>query len=93
MFRMYPTPDGNNKYQFKYMHKKAIAWATSIIPGGVQHKEAWKALNSTIPQNTKYPLPSITLDDKECKPIMQPIVKFGLAKAGISSTLHTAVRY
>ena len=24
---------------------------------------------------------------------MQPIVKFGLAKAGISSTLHTALRY
>ena len=24
---------------------------------------------------------------------MQPIVKLGLTKAGISSTLHTAVRY
>ena len=31
----------------------------------------------------------MTLNDKEFKHIMQPIVKFGLAKAGISSTLHT----
>ena len=35
----------------------------------------------------------MTLNKKECKNIMQTIVKFGLAKAGISSTLHTAVRY
>ena len=41
----------------------------------------------------KYPIPAMTLNEKECKHIMQPIVKFGLAKAGIRSTLHTAVIY
>ena len=35
----------------------------------------------------------MTLNNKECKQIMQHIVKFGFTKAGISSTLHTAVRY
>ena len=35
----------------------------------------------------------MTLNEKECKHTMQTIVKLGLTKAGISSTLHTAVRY
>ena len=41
----------------------------------------------------KYPLPAMTVNKKECKHTMQPIVKFRLAKAGIISTLHTLVRY
>ena len=32
---MYLAPDGNNKYQVKYMHKMAATWATSIRAGGV----------------------------------------------------------
>ena len=40
-----------------------------------------------------YPLSDMKLNNKECKHIMQPFVKFGLNKAGISSTLHTAVTY
>ena len=35
----------------------------------------------------------MTLNDRECKHSMQTIVKFGLNKAGISSTLHAVVRY
>ena len=56
MLGMYLTPDGNNKDQVKYMHKKATAWATSIRSGGIQQNEAWKALNSTNPKpgNTPY---------------------------------------
>ena len=41
----------------------------------------------------KYPLPAMTLNYKEYKRIIQPIVKFGLTKAGIISNLHMAVRY
>ena len=41
----------------------------------------------------KYPLPTMTLNDKYCKHIMWTIVKFGLTKDGISSTCHAAVRY
>ena len=41
----------------------------------------------------KYPLYDMALSKKECKNIMQTIVKFGLNKSGISSTLHTAVKY
>ena len=33
---MYLATDGNNKYQVKYMQKKATAWITSIRVGGVQ---------------------------------------------------------
>ena len=56
MLVIYLVPNGNNEYQFKYMHKKATAWATSIKVGGFQQNEAWKALNSTIPQTMKYPI-------------------------------------
>ena len=35
----------------------------------------------------------MTLNKKLCKHIMQPIVKFGLTKSGISRTLHTVVIY
>ena len=35
----------------------------------------------------------MTLNDKECKYIIKPIVKSGITNAGICSTLHTAVRY
>ena len=41
----------------------------------------------------KYLLHAMTLNKEECKHIMRPIVKFGLTKAGIRITLHTAVRY
>ena len=33
------------------------------------------------------------VNKKECKHIIQPIVKFGLIKAGIISTFNTEVRY
>ena len=62
MLGMYLAPNGNNKDQFKYMHKKATTWETSIISGGVQQNEAWKGLNSEIPQTMKYPLPAMTLN-------------------------------
>ena len=75
------------------MHKKAITWATPIREEDVQQNKVWKSLNSTITQTIKHPLPSMMLNDKECKHIMRSIVKFGLIKAGISSTLHTAVIY
>ena len=41
----------------------------------------------------KYPLLVMMLKKKECKHIMQTIVKFGLTKAGISSNLRKNVRY
>ena len=61
---MYHAPDGNNKDQVKYMHKKATVWATSIREGDVQQNESWKAINSTILQTIKYPLSDMTLNKK-----------------------------
>ena len=93
MLGMYLKPDGNNEDKLKYIHKKATSWANSIISGSVQQNKSWKDLNSTIPQTMKYRLPAMVLNEEECKHIMRHIVKFGLTKAGISGTLHTAVRY
>ena len=50
---MYLAPYVNNKDQVKYMHKMPTAWETSIRAGFVQYNEAWKALNSAIPQIMK----------------------------------------
>ena len=93
MLGMYLTPDGKNKDQVEYMHKKATTWATSIRAEVVQHNKALKDLNYTIPQIMKYSLPAMKQNRKEFKHTMQPIVKFELTKSGISSTLHMAVRY
>ena len=93
MLGIYLAADGNKKNRVKYVHKNATAWEASIRAGVVQQNELWKALNSTIPQTTIYPLPDMTLNEEEFKHSMQPIVKFGLTKTGIISTLHTAVRY
>ena len=53
MLGMYRALDGNNKDRFKYMQKKETVWETSIRVGGFQQKEAWKYLNSAIPQTIK----------------------------------------
>ena len=56
MLVMYLEPDDNNKYQVKYIHKKATALATSITVGGVQQNEAWKNRTQQPPKqrNTIY---------------------------------------
>ena len=57
-------------------------------------KQSMESLKLTPhPQTMKYPLSDMTLNKKEYKHIMKPIIKFGLTKAGISSILHTSVRY
>ena len=93
MLVIYIALDDNSKDQLKYMHKKATTCATSIRVGNIQQNKSRKALNSTKPQTLKYLLAALTLNEKECKHILQHIIKFGLTKAGISSTLQTAVRY
>ena len=93
MLIIYLALDGNNKDQVKYMQKKATTWATYIRVQGVQQNEAWKALNSTIPQIMEYSLSDMLLKQKECKNTMQTILEFGLTKAGVSITFHTGVSY
>ena len=60
---MYLAPDGNSKYQAKYMDKKATDWETLIRSGGVQYNEAWKSLNSIYPQNIKYSLSPMEVNE------------------------------
>ena len=64
MLVMYVAPDGNNNDQVKYMQKNSTSWKTAIRAGGVQQNKAWKSLNSSIPQTTKYSLFSIKLNGK-----------------------------
>ena len=50
---MYLAPCGDNKDQIKYMHKKATAWATSIIVGGGSTKQSMESLNLNNPPNNE----------------------------------------
>ena len=64
MLGMYLEPDGNNKDQVKYMHKKETAWSTSVRAGGVQQNKGLKALNSATHQTMKYPLSDMKIYKK-----------------------------
>ena len=64
MMVMYLSQDGNNTDQVEYMHKKTTEGSNFIRGGGVQQNEFWKAMNSTFPKPTKYPLPAMSLNEK-----------------------------
>lgn len=40
-----------------------------------------------------YPLPALTLTEKECTSIMAPAIRVALPKAGISSSISSAIRH
>ena len=90
---MYSAPYGNNRDQVKYTRTKSLTWATSIWAGGIQNYEALHSLEYTIPQTLKYNLIETTLLRKECQETTAIIVEYSLPQDGLSSTIHTAVRY
>ena len=72
---------------------KALTWATYILAGEIQKYEEWHSLKLNIPQTLKYNLTETTVLHKECQDITATIVKYSLPRSGLSSTIHTAVRY
>ena len=68
-----------NKDKVKEMHKKETTWSTSIRAGSVQQNKARKSLKYTMNETMKYFWPPMELNGKECKHIMQPIIKLGLS--------------
>jgi hypothetical protein len=89
---VYLAPDGNNKDHVSYIRQKAEHWADNIKSNPVNKEEVWTALHRTIPFAMAYSLPATTLTQEECTFVMAPIYKTGLSKAGIASTISSAVR-
>lgn len=87
------APDGNNSEHIHSLRNKAQHWANNISHMGNNTEEIWTALHRTIPFRIRYSLPAVTLQEKECCYIMAPIHKEGLPRAGIPSTIPSALRH
>jgi Endonuclease/Exonuclease/phosphatase family./Reverse transcriptase (RNA-dependent DNA polymerase). len=92
MLGVHMSPDGNNKAQVAALREKAERWAQCMKESRANREEVWTSLHRTIPFSICYPLPAVTLTEKDCKYIMAPVNKAGLSLSGISSTIPTAIR-
>ena len=69
-----------------------MEWGSKVRLGNPSPREAWTALHTNISARLKYPVPACTLTELECKSIMSPAIRAALPKAGIVSTMETAMR-
>ena len=75
-----------------FLRLAAVNWAAKLRIGRSSQAEAWKALNTTMSRKLMYPLPALTLTEKECTSIMAPAIRAAIPKAGISSSISSVVR-
>ena len=80
------APDGNNNDAVAYLKQKSETWAAYVQAGHINKADAWQALNTTIVKTVQYPLPVLCLSQKECKSIMDPIIRSSLPKSAIART-------
>ena len=92
MLGIWLAPDGNKQKVIRVLKKKALEWGSKVRLGNPSPREAWTALHTNISARLKYPVPACTLTELECKSIMSPAIRAALPKAGIVSTMETAMR-
>ena len=90
---VYLSPDGNNKAAIKALNDKAKEWASLIKAGHLKRNLAWQAAETTILKSLQYPLPALTLSEKECNKIMQPVKAVALSRTSISRNFPLDVLY
>ena len=90
---VYLAPNGNNNAAVEYLVGKAKAWRDLIRAGHLERREAWQAVESTIMKTVEYPLAALTLTEKECTKIMDPILSAALSKTSISKNFPRHVLY
>jgi hypothetical protein len=72
------APDGNNCEMVEAMITKVKEWRDYIQTGFLTAQDAHQALHTTILKTLQYPLPALTLTEKQCDKIMAPILEVGL---------------
>ena len=87
------SPDGNNESQVEKLCDKAKEWSDYVLTGHLSSSEARLALDTTIMRTLSYPLPALTLSEKECNKIMKPILDAALAKTHVCRNFPHAVVY
>ena len=91
MLGIWLAPDGNTSKCISVLKKKAIDWGLKVRLGNPSPVEAWTAIHTNISARLKYPLPALTLSEKECKSIMYPALKAALLKSGTVPLVHLVV--
>ena len=92
MLGIWMCPDGNNRAQIEAMRKKTNEWADKVRTRFITKEEARVSIQISLRSSLKYPLPTLTLQEHECKYIMAPIVKYGLPRTGLPKSLPCAMR-
>ena len=87
------APDGNNKAAVKELREKAVHWRNLIKTGHIDNRDAWLALQTTIYKTLQYPLPALTLTEKECNHVMAPMLMGGLSSSGINRNIPREILY
>jgi hypothetical protein len=90
---VYLSPDGNNTKAVAQLRKKGKDWSELVSTGHLTAKDVRLALDTTIIKSLEYPLPALTLTEKECKEIIAPILAVALPKARVCRTYPRAVVY
>ena len=87
------APDGNSEDGYKMLMKKAKQWTAHMKAGHLVPSLTWMATTTTIMKGLEYPLPAMTLTEKQCAKIMTIIKQGLLPKAQISKGIPDAVLY
>ena len=93
MLGVYLAPNGNNKLQVQKLKEKATKMTEYIRTGHIKKNEAWIALTTMAMKSVKYPLPELTLTEKECEEIMWILIKTFLPRTGINRNIKRDVLY
>jgi hypothetical protein len=87
------APDGTNDSAIQHLRRKAEVWRDYIKTGHLTKKDAWLATETTIMRSLLYPLPALTLTEKECNHIIAPVLEAGLQSSSICKNYPRAVTY
>ena len=87
------APDGNDKAAKEALLGKAKMWSELVHKGHLNAKDVIQAMDTTIVQALKYPLPALTLTEDECKSIMSPILSVALPQSQVCRTFPRDVVY
>ena len=64
---VYVAPDDNNEETTEQIRKKANEWSNLVLTGHLIAQDIRRALDTNIIKSLEYPLPALTLTEKECK--------------------------
>ena len=87
------APDGNNEAAKASLLEKATLWSELVHKGHLTADDVMLAMDTTIIQSLQYPLPALTLTEKECTSIMAPVLEVALPYSRVCRTYPRKVVY